>query len=114
MPVHLEPGPDNVHWGYFDARLAPRATVDSGDRLTISTVSGGPDLMPAAPLKVAAGPSRHSPKSPAPARAADLDRTGRGQRRKTWASASGRYRGDRRLLRLGLQLRAPACRCVAG
>jgi acetamidase/formamidase len=52
MPIHLEPGPDNVHWGYFDARLAPRATVDSGDRLTISTVSGGPDLMPAAPLKV--------------------------------------------------------------
>jgi acetamidase/formamidase len=52
MPIHLEPGPDNVHWGYFDARLAPRVTVDSGDRLTISSVSGGPDLMPTGPLKV--------------------------------------------------------------
>src|SRR5437868_7609526 len=52
MPIHLEPGPENVHWGYFDARLAPRLTVESGERLTISSVSGGPDLMPAPPLKV--------------------------------------------------------------
>src|SRR5207247_8950644 len=52
MPIHLEPGPDNVHWGYFDARLPPRVTIDSGERLTISSVSGGPDLMPAAQLKV--------------------------------------------------------------
>src|SRR5262249_46710045 len=52
MPVHLEPGPDNVHWGYFDARLPPRLTIDSGERVTISSVSGGPDLMPTAPLKV--------------------------------------------------------------
>ena len=52
MPIHLEPGPDNVHWGYFDARLTPRVTIDSGERLTISSVSGGPELMPAAPLKV--------------------------------------------------------------
>ena len=26
MPLHLEPGPENVHWGYFDARLAPLLT----------------------------------------------------------------------------------------
>jgi acetamidase/formamidase len=52
MPIHLEPGPDNVHWGYFDARLPPRLTVDSGERVTISSVSGGPDLMPAPPLKI--------------------------------------------------------------
>ena len=31
MPIHLEPGPDNVHWGYFDARLTPRVTIDNGD-----------------------------------------------------------------------------------
>ena len=31
MPIHLEPGPDNVHWGYFDAALAPLLTVASGD-----------------------------------------------------------------------------------
>jgi acetamidase/formamidase len=52
MPTHLEPGPDNVHWGYFDARLPPRLTIDSGERVTISTVSGSPEVMPAAPLKV--------------------------------------------------------------
>src|SRR5438046_5069907 len=52
MPIHLVPDPANVHWGYFDARLTPRVTIDSGERLTISSVSGGPELMPAAPLKV--------------------------------------------------------------
>jgi len=53
MPVpHLEPGPDTVHWGYFDAGLEPRLAVDSGERVTISTVSGGPELMPAPPLVV--------------------------------------------------------------
>ena len=50
MPVHLEPGPDNVHWGYFHADLSPRLAIDSGERVTISSVSGGPELMPAAPL----------------------------------------------------------------
>jgi acetamidase/formamidase len=52
--LHLEPGPDTVHWGYFDAALPPRLAVDSGARLTISTVSGSPDLMPAPPLAVPA------------------------------------------------------------
>src|SRR5260370_32845820 len=52
MPIHLEPRPENVLWGYFDARLPPRVTIDSGERLTISSVSGRPELMPAAPLKV--------------------------------------------------------------
>ena len=50
MPIHLEPGPDNVHWGYFDARLSPRLAIDSGERVTISSVSGGPELMPGPPL----------------------------------------------------------------
>src|SRR3954452_1018096 len=52
MPVHLEPGPDTVHWGYFDARLSPRIAIDSGERVTISSVSGGPELMPGPPLIV--------------------------------------------------------------
>ena len=52
MPVHLEPGPDTVHWGYFDARLSPRVAIDSGERVTISSVSGGPELMPGPPLVV--------------------------------------------------------------
>lgn len=29
-----------VHWGYFDAALAPQLTVNSGDTVTISTVNG--------------------------------------------------------------------------
>ena len=36
MPIHLEPTPDTVHWGFFDARLAPLATIQSGERVTIS------------------------------------------------------------------------------
>jgi acetamidase/formamidase len=52
MPPHLEPAPDTVHWGYFDASLPPRLTVASGERVIVSTVSGAPDLMPAAPLVV--------------------------------------------------------------
>ena len=37
---------DTVHWGYFDATLQPVLTIDSGDRVTISTVSGAADQMP--------------------------------------------------------------------
>ena len=48
----LEAGADTVHWGYFDAALAPVLTVESGDVVTISTVSGPPDAMPAPPLVV--------------------------------------------------------------
>ena len=62
MPTPLlEPGPDNVHWGYFDAGLKPRLAIDSGERVTISSVSGGPELMPAPPLKIpAALPAIHA------------------------------------------------------
>jgi acetamidase/formamidase len=52
MPIHLEPGPDTVHWGYFDARLSPRIAIECGERVTISSVSGGPELMPGPPLVV--------------------------------------------------------------
>jgi acetamidase/formamidase len=50
----LEPGPDTVHWGFFDAGLAPRLTIDSGQRVTISTVSGGVEMMPKPPLRIPA------------------------------------------------------------
>src|SRR6476620_7733414 len=41
MATHrLEVSPGTVHWGYFDAKLPPQLTVDSGDTVTISTVSG--------------------------------------------------------------------------
>jgi acetamidase/formamidase len=49
--LRLDAGPETVHWGYFDARLAPVATIDSGDRITISTVSGAPELLPPAPFE---------------------------------------------------------------
>jgi acetamidase/formamidase len=48
----LDASPDTVHWGYFDAGLAPQITVDSGDTVTISTVSGGSEVMPQAPYVV--------------------------------------------------------------
>lgn len=42
MTTHtLEPTPTTVHWGYLDAKLPPRLTVDSGDTVIIDTVSGG-------------------------------------------------------------------------
>src|ERR1700674_106485 len=48
----IDAAPDTVHWGFFDAALAPLLTVESGDTVTISTVSGTPDVMPAPPLVV--------------------------------------------------------------
>ncbi len=42
----LDAAPDTVHWGYLDATLKPHIIVDSGDSVTISTVSGGPQLTP--------------------------------------------------------------------
>jgi acetamidase/formamidase len=42
----LAASPETCHWGFFDASLAPRLTVQSGDIVTISTVSGGPENLP--------------------------------------------------------------------
>src|SRR4051794_19138674 len=40
MATHrLEASPETVHWGFFDAKLPPQLTVNSGDTVTISTVS---------------------------------------------------------------------------
>jgi acetamidase/formamidase len=38
--------PDSVHWGYFDAALESVLTIDSGDRVTVTSVSGGPQVLP--------------------------------------------------------------------
>lgn len=48
----IEAGPDTVHWGFFDAKLAPVLTIDSGQRVTITSVSGPPELMPPPPFKI--------------------------------------------------------------
>jgi acetamidase/formamidase len=47
MATHrLDAAADTVHWGYFDAALKPLITVDSGDTITISSVSGTPVQLP--------------------------------------------------------------------
>lgn len=43
---HLTASPETVHWGWFDARLAPALTIESGDRVVIESVSGGPQNLP--------------------------------------------------------------------
>ncbi len=42
----LRATPETVHWGYLDAAIPPAMTIDSGERLRIECVSGGPDWMP--------------------------------------------------------------------
>ena len=47
MAVHrLDASPETVHWGFYDAALKPLITVDSGDSVTFSTVSGHPWQVP--------------------------------------------------------------------
>lgn len=36
----------SVHWGWFDATLDPVLTIESGDRVTVETVSGGVANLP--------------------------------------------------------------------
>jgi acetamidase/formamidase len=53
MPHHrLDAAPETVHWGFFDAALKPLLTIDSGDTITISTVSGLASQMPGAPYVI--------------------------------------------------------------
>ena len=42
----LAPSLENVHWGFFDAKLPPRLTVDPGDTVVVDTVSGWPEVAP--------------------------------------------------------------------
>src|SRR4029078_2874749 len=47
MATHrLESSPETVHWGVFDAKLPPQLTIDSGDTVTITTVSGTLGYLP--------------------------------------------------------------------
>ena len=48
----IDAAPDTVHWGYFEASLKPLLTINSGERVTLSTVSGTADQMPPPPLTV--------------------------------------------------------------
>jgi acetamidase/formamidase len=42
----LDASPQTVHWGFFDAKLMPHITIESGDTVTISSVSGTLGLLP--------------------------------------------------------------------
>jgi acetamidase/formamidase len=46
MDHHLASSPETVHWGWFDAALPHVLTVESGDRVTIDSISGGPKNLP--------------------------------------------------------------------
>lgn len=43
---HLEPSVETCHWGFFDATHKPVLEVESGDVVTIDTVTGSPDVVP--------------------------------------------------------------------
>ncbi len=43
---HLPAGPRTCHWGYFDGALPPVLRVESGDRVTIDTVTAPPEHLP--------------------------------------------------------------------
>src|ERR1700752_2642475 len=43
-PLHSSP--ETCHWGFFEARLKPVLTIDSGDEVTVDSISGGPDVVP--------------------------------------------------------------------
>ncbi len=51
----IDAGAETVHWGYFDANIPPLITIDSGDTVVMSTVSGGREVMPKLPLTVPPG-----------------------------------------------------------
>src|SRR5277367_6013151 len=46
----LSSAPGNVQWGRWDGSLPPVLKIASGDRVTIDTLSGEPEDMPAAEL----------------------------------------------------------------
>jgi acetamidase/formamidase len=47
MTTHrLDAAPETVHWGFFDAALKPLLTIDAGDEVVVSTVSGPASAMP--------------------------------------------------------------------
>ena len=45
---HLPASVNTCHWGLFDAKIPPVLHVQSGDRVTVNTVSGSPDVLPPA------------------------------------------------------------------
>ena len=48
MHHHLQASAETCHWGFFDAARKPSLTIDSGDRVTIDTLTGAPEFVPKA------------------------------------------------------------------
>lgn len=48
----VDAAPGTVHWGYFDAAIAPVLTIDSGETVTLSTVSGPAEVLPPPPATI--------------------------------------------------------------
>jgi acetamidase/formamidase len=46
MHHHLNANAETCHWGFFDAARKPVLTIDSGDRVTVDTLTGSPDYIP--------------------------------------------------------------------
>ncbi len=46
MTHRLTASPGTCRWGYLEAGVSPVLTIRSGERVTIETVSGGPDALP--------------------------------------------------------------------
>ena len=46
MHHHLHSSPETVHWGWFDASLPHVIEIESGERVTIDALSGGPANLP--------------------------------------------------------------------
>lgn len=42
----LKAAPSTVHWGFYDSKLAPVLTIDSGDTVSVDSVSGGTESLP--------------------------------------------------------------------
>ena len=103
----LDAGAETVHWGYFDAKLSRSSRSTSGDTVTMSTVSGGREVMPPPPLVVPealAAVQAHVP----PAAGPHVHRAGGDRGRQGRPGAGGAHQGDRAPLRLGLQFLGPA------
>ena len=52
MTHHLPASPETCAWGFFDPERAPVLSVQSGARVRIDTVSGGPEALPGAGFEV--------------------------------------------------------------
>jgi len=46
MEHQLNPSVETCHWGFFDAKHPPALRVNSGDVVTIDTVTGAPEVLP--------------------------------------------------------------------